>query len=97
MNNPDDLSEAINYNFKNILDVMAPIRTFQPRKRYRNDLSPSTKAVMVQRDKHRNIANKSNDCNDWAAFRSSRNLCVKLQWKDRQEHDKKEADNVTYK
>ena len=56
-----------------ILDEMAPIKTYQVRKKYAPWLSPDLKSEMEDRDVAQKVAQESGAQEDWKKYRKVRN------------------------
>ena len=57
----------------NILDKLAPIKTFQVRKKYAPWLSDTTKNMIKQRNEAQKAAAESKDLDDWRHYKNLRN------------------------
>ena len=66
-----------------ILDKLAPLRNIQMRTKYSRWITDQTKLKMTERDTLKEVANRTQDNEDWAAYRLARNSCTNLQRKDR--------------
>ena len=62
-------TEIFTNKITRILDVMAPIRTFQVRKNYAPWLSPNLKAEMEMRDQAQSFAQETKSKEDWGKFK----------------------------
>ena len=68
--------------------------TTQMRANYNNWLTSETKTEMALRDTARMVAKETDRDEDWAAFRTRRNHCTKLQKIDRVNYYKKLFDSI---
>ena len=84
----DDVDKAVEIFFTkitDILDVMAPVRTFQVRTKFVPWLSKETTEMMKDRDRLHKVASETNDINDWKAFKVARNkINNKLKYEESQ-------------
>ena len=72
----EDVNIALNMfteKILNILDVMAPLKTFQVRRKHNPWISNDTLQMMKERNQLQEIASKSNSNADWEKFRQVRN------------------------
>ena len=67
--NPSEAADLLTSKLSAILDQMAPIRTFQIRKKYVPWLSESTKELMKERDAAQATAASSRNQDDWMAYK----------------------------
>ena len=74
--NPSEAADLLTSKLSAILDQMAPIRTFQIRKKYVPWLSESTKELMKERDAAQATAASSRDQDDWRAYKHLRNTAT---------------------
>ena len=77
-----------------ILNSEAPMRTSQVQTRYNKYLSVQTKSLMEERDRLREIARRTQTGEDWAVFRTHRNLCTREQRKDKSNYLKAAYDKI---
>ena len=82
----DFINNFIVTKLTNILDVMAPIKTFQKRKNFKNWIDDDLKLEMGNRDRLREIARISGRSEDWDTYRLARNKCTKQVLKSRNEY-----------
>ena len=71
-----DVDEAVkifSQRLTDILDVMAPVKTFQVRTKFVPWLSKDTVELMKERDRLHKIAAETNDKDDWKEFKMARN------------------------
>ena len=76
----DDLDFLNNFfvtNVLNILDVAAPVKSYQRRKNYRNWVSDEMIAEMKIRDSLRETARVTGSQQDWILYIQARNQCIK--------------------
>ena len=66
-------TEVFTNNVTKVLDAMAPVRSFQVRKRYAPWLSPQLKSEIENRDRAQQTAQETNSREDWLRFRKLRN------------------------
>ena len=72
----EDANQAANLltaKLSKILDAMAPVRTVQCRKNYAPWLSPTTKALMKERDAAQRLAASTGERDHWREFKNKRN------------------------
>ena len=94
--------DVANHNFESkvlgILEDMAPMRSMQSRKNYRNWIQDSTKTLMAARDCARENARFSKLDVDWNIYKQLRNRCNKQTRQDRKElQDKLFSKLMTWK
>ena len=65
------------------LDIIAPIKSVQPRFRYAPYLTSTTKKMMTERDDLKETAHKSGKSEDFIIFKKAKNLTLKNQRKDK--------------
>ena len=68
------------------LDRQIPVKKFQLRSKYKSWVEDSTKEIMIQRDRAREEAVRTNTEQDWITFRSLRNKVSALVRKDKIRH-----------
>ena len=69
-----------------ILDELAPLRTYQMRRRHINWLSNEMKSEMRMRDLSRETARRTGEARHWSLYRKLRNKCSKNLIKSKNEH-----------
>ena len=74
---------------KKVLDKLAPVKTVQRRRMFRNWVSQELKVEMSQRDGLRQQAKIIGDQEDWKKYRKTRNACVKSVKKCKEDYYKK--------
>ena len=77
--NIDDAVKLLSEKITFILDIMAPLKTVQVRKKYNPWLSKTTKDMMVERDRLHGVAIQSKSSDDWAQYKSLRNKVINRQ------------------
>ena len=86
--NCDDVNTAVRIlttRLNNILDLMAPIKTIQVRKKYCPWLSNETKVLQTKRNDLQKKAADTNNPNDWSEYKKVRNKV-----NNRLKHEKKD-------
>ena len=81
-------SSLLEEKLRAILDCEAPMVNIQKRTKYVCWISDLTKSTMADRDASRERARRTQDPVDWESYRTARNLCTKLQKKDKGEYDR---------
>ena len=71
-----------------LLDSVAPWKSIQPRRNYRNWIAPDTKLLMKDRDTIRELARTTKSAEHWKHYRTIRNTCNKKVKQDRIQHFK---------
>ena len=71
-----------------VLDKLAPIVKYQPRRKINNWLSKTTREKMTLRDLALETASKHHQTEDWKLYRRLKNKCNKLIKLDRSNHFK---------
>ena len=89
--NVNDATAMLIEKLTNILDTLAPIKTFQTRSNYAPWLSDETKNIQKERNEAQEKAAQSNDPEDWRLYRSLRNQATA---KGRSDHKKWEEDKL---
>ena len=79
-------SSLLEDKLRGILDSEAPMTNIQKRTKYVSWISVSTKDTMADRDRKREKARMTQVPGDWDLYREARNLCTKLQRKDKGVH-----------
>ena len=72
----EDVNTAVNLltsKLTGVLDIMAPMRTIQVRKKYASWLSSTTLNLMKERDRLQKVASESNKKEDWKYYKVARN------------------------
>ena len=69
-----------------ILEEVAPLKTFQNRKNFKNWLTTDLKKQMKLRDLKRELARTSNDPEKWKDYKKERNSCTKNLLKVKNDH-----------
>ena len=101
--NWNEISEQTDVNTANslleskiteIIESEAPMATVQIRTKYNKYLTNETKTLMIDRDKNREIARRTQETQDWERFKTLRNRCTKEQRKDKTDYLKKQFRKV---
>ena len=71
-----------------VLDMMAPVKAFQMRSKFRSWISEDVRNEMLERDRLREVARVSKNDADWSAYRVARNKCVKSLVRSKVDHYK---------
>ena len=74
----DLMNSIFEEKMSNVLNLLAPMKTFQLRKKFRNWIDQELKVAMLDRDLQRDIARLSDLDSDWISYRRKRNDCTKL-------------------
>ena len=61
-----------------VLECLAPMKTFQVRKNFKNWVDLELKLKMENRDKKRELARRTSLEGDWLQYRALHNECTKL-------------------
>ena len=73
----DSMNGILEKEIQTALDRVAPIRTVQVRKNFKNWVDTELKSKMTDRDKLRETARRTGNPEDWALYRRSRNSVSK--------------------
>ena len=69
----DDAVGLLSRNITDILDVMAPMKTFQVRTNYSPWISKETVTMMKERDELQKLASETKSRDDWCKYKQARN------------------------
>ena len=83
---PNLANTILEDNLVEILDQLAPMTTVQSRTKYISWLTDSTKTLMRERDRAREIARTSQSPSDWNTYRQIRNKCTLSQKNERAQY-----------
>ena len=92
--NPDQAAEILTKELTDILDVMAPIRTIQMRRKYAPWLSDSTKDLLKVRDTAQAKAAQTRDQDDWRAYKNLRNTATSKMRSEKRNWEQQKLDNA---
>ena len=87
LENVELASDFLTEKIKWALDRSEPLKRIQPRRGYKNWLSDNTKSAMVDRDRARELARTTKLETDWRQYRQKRNICTKLQTRDKKQYE----------
>ena len=85
MEDPDLMAEYFVTQINRVLDVLAPMKTWQPKRRDKNWLKEETLGILADRDVARKTAMESKSDEDWARYKRLRNLATNAIRKDKNE------------
>ena len=88
----ESAAQILNDKITDILDVMAPIRSFQVRTKYAPWLSQNTKNLIKERDQAQQKAARTKNADDWRIYKQMRNKVTNVL---RTEKKRWQADKIT--
>ena len=92
--NIDVMNGILEKVIRDALDEVAPIKTIQTRKNFKNWISQDLKNKMKHRDQLRETARESKRDEDWDAYKTARNAVTKQTKKSKNEHFEKMYDKL---
>ena len=86
--NIDIANSILTDRIKALLDSISPMKLVQQRQRYCSWITDETKEKMKERNMKRELARRSGLQSDWDEYKSIRNICTKLQNKEKAKYER---------